>query len=396
MDGRMKDIVVLGAGHWVKGQYARALQPYRRREECGVFFVYNTSYAEAAGLRPDDAQRYNRYTLQNVKEFEAWGATCLNVAEPEAREILKGISPYAVFVVTPDDTHCEMVEEWLDRALNIIVEKPFDVDHERIRRLRRTLKDSPVLSNVWGFDHYLVRANQFVKMKGYLGFDEHLEGQIHEFRFHMLEAGEGGLPQRSASLQSGLIMDMGSHTPALILPFGNPNTISLDYVKAGVYGPGGEVRTSGRELIVSGMETFAKIRFNFTSVFGDAVRATACVGKCVGDQDEKFVEVIGGRNRDRIVRLDLSSFIVDFFGGENPGPTTSLFSDPVHLLVREVLAERHPTSLALFDPLAGQNIMARLNEWRRPIIRHLQDGKQLGEYAAGSSLDHIISNLESL
>ena len=41
----LKAVVVLGAGNWVKQQYAKAFQPYRQREECGVFIVYDTGYA---------------------------------------------------------------------------------------------------------------------------------------------------------------------------------------------------------------------------------------------------------------------------------------------------------------------------------------------------------------
>jgi hypothetical protein len=123
-----------------------------------------------------------------------------------------------------------MVEQWLEQAENITVEKPFDIDHERIRRLRNEMTRRRSPAKVWGFDHYLVRANQFVKMKRYLGFDDHLERQIYEFRFHMLESEPRSLEERAASLQTGLVMDMGSHTPALVLPFGDPNTIRLDAV----------------------------------------------------------------------------------------------------------------------------------------------------------------------
>ncbi len=392
----MKEIIVLGAGSWVREQYARALKPYRLRGECGVFFVYDTGYAQRMGLGVEEAEQYNRYTLSNVGEFESWGATCIDLADESGREHLKGLSPYAVFVVTPDNTHCDMVEEWLDRASNIFVEKPFDIDHERIRRLHEKVNSGGLICDVWGFDHYLVRANQFVKMKEHLGFDAHLGGKIHQFRFNMLEAGEAGIERRAASLQSGLIMDLGSHTPALVLAFGDPGSISFDYVKAGVYEPGGGVLSSGRNLIMSGMETFAEVKFSFTSVFGDLVDATVCVGKCVGLQDEKYVEVVGGADRDRAVRLDMKSCIVDFGGGDSLRPVTSLFSNPIELLIREVMAERHPESLALFDLRMGQSIVERLNEWRQPIIEHVGKGNKLEGYTAGDSLDQILSGLSPL
>jgi hypothetical protein len=126
------------------------------------------------------------------------------------------------------------------------------------------------------------------------------------------------------------------------------------------------------------------------------VEATACVGKSVGKDDEKYVEVIGGQNRDRKVRLDLTNFIVDLIGGDNPGPVTSLFHSPVHLLVREVMLERASDTLALFDPGVGQDIVARLNEWRRPILDFVQSGTQLQGYLARASLNDILSTLDHL
>jgi predicted dehydrogenase len=263
----LKAVVVLGAGNWVKQQYAKAFQPYRQREECGVFIVYDTGYAATMRFTGAEADRYNQHTLRNVQEFAQWGASCLDLANPTHRQQLMGLSPYVIFVATPDNTHCDMVEQWLEQAENIIVEKPFDIDHERIRRLRNEMTRRRSPAKVWGFDHYLVRANQFVKMKRYLGFDDHLERQIYEFRFHMLESEPRSLEERAASLQTGLVMDMGSHTPALVLPFGDPNTIRLDPVKAGVYKPdpasrqykrrpasanvwGSRMRSTSRSLVV--------------------------------------------------------------------------------------------------------------------------------------------------
>jgi hypothetical protein len=92
----------------------------------------------------------------------------------------------------------------------------------------------------------------------------------------------------------------------------------------------------------------------------------------------------------------LSNYIIDFIGGNNPGPVTSLFSNPVSLLVREVMAGRHPNLLALFDPGVGQDIVARLNEWRRPIIDRVERGSPLQEYMAGETLEKVLDALQPL
>jgi len=101
-------------------------------------------------------------------------------------------------------------------------------------------------------------------MREYLHFDKHMEGQILEFRCHMLESTDRGMVERSAGIQSGIIMDMASHIPALVLPFGDPNTIRLDSVKAGIYEsyPEEGINSSGREIVKSGMETFSEIKFS--------------------------------------------------------------------------------------------------------------------------------------
>lgn len=155
-----KQIVVVGAGNWVKEAYAEALKPYQERGICNVFFLYDTSYAtKARKFTKREIDKYNRFTLGNTRDFESWEATCLDLVDPINIERIKRIVPDVVFVVTADDTHCDVAEEWLDRAALIIVEKPFDENHERIRKLRSKIKELKKEDVVRGFDHYLVRAN---------------------------------------------------------------------------------------------------------------------------------------------------------------------------------------------------------------------------------------------
>lgn len=79
----LKQVVVLGAGNWVKEQYAKALRPYQERGECKVFIVYDTRYAAARrGLTAEQIKRYNQFTLDNVREFKAWGAAWSNARPP--------------------------------------------------------------------------------------------------------------------------------------------------------------------------------------------------------------------------------------------------------------------------------------------------------------------------
>jgi len=395
--GTPKQIVVLGAGTWVREQYAPALKPHREAGRCRVFVLFDSGYSKHDDrLSSAEQLKYNATTLRNVEGFEAWGATCLDLADRKAARFAQGIAPHTAFVVTPDDTHCDVVQDWANRASNIIVEKPFDVDAERIRHLRARLEGSSC--DVAGFDHYLVRANQFAKVSEALGIDAYLEGRLHSFAFHMLESGDRGMEERQASLQSGLLIDMAVHGEAMLLPFGAPNTVRLDGVKAAVYEPCPEkgVTSSGSKLLRSGMETFSEVRFGFTSKYGDDAEGIIRVGKCVGEEDEKFVEVVGGKDHDRKVRLDMRSCIVDRFGGKEEGPFTSLFRNPVHLLVREVIEGRSATSLALFPPEEAQDIITRVSEWRLPIVAFVQQGGTLASYPARMPLAEILKRATEL
>jgi len=384
-DNVKKQIAVLGAGAWVRDQYAPALKPYCEAGGCELFIVYDSRYGGAT---------YNDAIAKNVRGFERWGAICLDIANLDAQEKVERLEPLAVFVVTPDATHCDMVEDWLDRADSIIVEKPFDVDHKRIRELRANI--DRYSCTVRGFDHYLVRANQFAKGRDRLAVDRHLEWTLKSFTLHMLEADDRRLVGRQASLRSGMVLDMGVHGIALLSAFGDPVTIQLRGVKAGVYEPNKGITTSGRELLPSGMETFAEIRFDFTSIYGEAATGIVRVGKCVGERDEKYVEIVGGKDGNRKIRLDMQSLLVDFSGGGVEGPITSLFCNPVHLLVREVIGERANKTLALFTPAEAERIIEAVNDWRDPIIARVRKGGELDPYPGGESLDTILKFLQPL
>jgi len=383
-----KQIVVLGAGSWVKDRYAPALRPYCEDGRCGLFVVYDTDFA-------GDADAYNERTRENVREFTSWGATCLDLASPETHDKLAGIAPHTVFVVTPDETHCVAVSEWLGRAANIIVEKPFDVDAERIRRLRTRIDGSS--TKVWGFDHYLVRANQFVRMREYLGVDDFLEEKVTSFTFHMFEASDRGMRERAPSLQQGMILDMAIHAQAMLLPFVGAGGVRLDGVHAGIY-DGDKARgiAPGRSIMRSGMETAAEVRFRFDTVYGTEARGVVRVGKCVGARDDKRTWVVGGERGDRTVCLDLGSQIVDFEGGGVSGPVTSLFARPVALLVREVMEGRSADSLALFSPEVAQEMVSRTAAWRRPIVDFVEGGGELATYPACTPFEAFRERLTPL
>ncbi len=378
-----KIVAVLGAGQWVRRAYAPTLEFLQDRGMCATYFAYDGRFGSPAG-RAD--------TAANVAYFERWGATCLDIAEKENRARLEALSAHAVFVVTPDHTHCDAAEAWLGRAESIYVEKPFDVDSEKIRRL--LLK--PHSEQIWGFDHYLIRANQFTLMEDYLRLSDHLEGRIARFVFHMLEPSDDGLKERQHSIQGGMVMDMGSHVLALVIPFGDPRTVRLQSVKAGVYSQSKDVESDGREIFSKGRESFAEVRFRFTSIFGDQVDAIARVGKCVDRWPDKALEIIGGREGDRRIRLDFDACTVHCDGGAFPGPRAPLYHEPVAFMIREVVAGMGAAPVAVFAAEKGQDIVERLTGWTTPIRQAVKGGRRLETYPGGAPLEEILERLPVL
>src|SRR5262249_36281574 len=150
------------------------------------------------------------------------------------------------------------------------------------------------------------------------------------------------------------------------LPFGKINTIQTIEVKAGWYVGADkymmkEKDASGQSIYQGGRETFAAISIIFESGFsGQSVKGEIRVGKNVGKQEEKFVEVTGVNGCK--IRIDLTTYFVDWIDNHgNITPDAHLFANPIHLLVREVIAGRPLKSL--FEPDRGREIVATLEEW---------------------------------
>lgn len=406
-----KQVVVMGCGDWAK-KYAKALQPYVERKECHVIFCYDSRAGH--NLTPKQYHRYLRGILANVGDFELWGdgCQCWDVADGRTMERLQGLRLHAVFIVTPDATHCSYAKSFLAHARHIVVEKPFDATSANVSTLIDALSgmpDTPAVAEVWGFDHYLVRAHEFVawtdltitrsgeslsgqqaRGDGYLAF---LGGDVTHFRFHMLEGKSRGVEERAPSLQNGLIMDMAPHALALVLPFGFVESIETTSVRAAMY-EGSELYMRPQDDLKGGRETFAAIGLTFKSaISGRMVSGEVRVGKGVGKQDEKFAEVTGA-NGNRI-RIDLATFIVDYIDADTSKvrPVTHLFAEPIDLLVREIMADRPLASL--FPPETGHTVVAVLERWCEPVTDYLQH-TALPFYKRGDSSETIVERVEPL
>lgn len=205
-----------------------------------------------------------------------------------------------VFIVAPDQFHCQIAEFWLSRLTpkgKIFIEKPLDASVQSALRLKEKIGKDKV---IYAFDHYLARAEPFLRDK-----TKYLKrvGSIRKFEFHILEP-FGIPPNRVKTLDKGVIFDLFSHVLALVARVINSSTtafdqrISLKQVKAAKY----------IDCPISG-ESFAWITFSI-----DDVPITAIVGKCVATSEDKFMTLHGTTGRIELDFVKNEFFIIDSRG----------------------------------------------------------------------------------
>src|SRR5687768_13588352 len=130
-----------GCGRWAM-EYLPAIKALAR-PDLGVFFTYDSTFGLDANAERLPARLYAQYlqaTLRNVETIQKAGFACWDVkdmlfrlrGEPYGGRAMLPASVDAVFVLTPDRTHCDVAEYWLGRAAQVFVEKPFDVSRARV------------------------------------------------------------------------------------------------------------------------------------------------------------------------------------------------------------------------------------------------------------------------
>lgn len=231
-----------------------------------------------------------------------------------------------VFVATPDRTHCEVAEFWLERLSQhgkIFIEKPLDASIYRARVLKRKIGERHI---IYGFNHYLARAYPFLQAK-----DVYLEkiGQIKKIEFHILES--SGIPlNRAKSLEKGVIFDLFGLALPLIDAILNvkcsPAAVKLEEVKAARY----------VDAPISG-ETFTWIK----SHVGD-VEVESVVGACVGISDDKCMKIHGSKGQIKLDLLADEFFIFDSQGSRKE--QENLNPRHVESFLEEILQGREPLS----------------------------------------------------
>lgn len=233
---RPLSLIVEGIGDVVRLFYSPALKKLKEdlaKQNRDVFIIF----VDVSGYWKNnyDLSRKMQGIIQSVRN---WGAAYLDKSDPNDFKKYKALTADAVFIATPDVTHCEIAEEWLGpprRCHQIFIEKPLDRDLNATRRLLGKLKayDDSVLA----FDHYRARMLPTkTSLNIILGF---LENKLKNFTFYFLEDHSGsdtkygdtlmkqGLTNRNGPVENerrveavreGLILDM---MPLIFLPSWN-------------------------------------------------------------------------------------------------------------------------------------------------------------------------------
>ena len=107
-----------------------------------------------------------------------------------------------VFIVTPDNSHCEVAQSWLKRLSpngKGFIEKPLDSSPDQAEELRKHTRKGK--DNVFVFDHYLAKAYPFFRIKNDL---LNKAGNVRKIYFNILENSK--IPShREKTLDKGVI-----------------------------------------------------------------------------------------------------------------------------------------------------------------------------------------------
>jgi predicted dehydrogenase len=387
-----KPIVVCGAGDWVKKQYAPAVKHLGEERGCPIAIAYDSRYIDSwVRLPGPERRRYQNAIDTNVASFRSSGLRCLDIAAPKDADELASLTPSVVFVVTPPELHCRIADEWLTRAGTVVVEKPFDTDLAAVEGMVHRLRCDASHPDLLAFDHYLVRAEPLRALwqTGWLA--EFLEGEICHWSFEMVESStDEEIISRMPALQSGMVMDQCAHGMALLWLCGDPATIDVESVKAGVYqaNPQLGVATCARDLMPDGMETFAEATFTFTSVFGKQSPGRIRVGKFV-EGSRKLLLVIGGRAGDRVVTADFVDNRLTCSRGNAVAVEGALPGDAVATMVRTIVDNEARPSAGLMRVDEAAGVVVALTKIHEPIVARVRNGLPLAQYVAGTSAEEV-------
>ena len=215
----------------------------------------------------------------------------LDKANPAHLQYYQSLRPGVVFVVTPDYTHSPLCQGYLDRAMTIFVEKPFDANWENVRSLLEARGRTGLDTEIYALDHYRFYSwhlrDLLKDATAWLG------GALREARFFLTEP-KPVEAHRIRALQYGLMLDLLPHGLGMLAFFGKLESLDeFEVLEVGRY----------EEAPISN-ETYAHVRFTFEdySDNGWRVPCEAWVGKGL-EVGRKYFEVIGKSGRSVLITL---------------------------------------------------------------------------------------------
>lgn len=279
-----------------------------------------------------------------------------------------------VFIVTPDRSHCQIAEFWLERLApkgRIFIEKPLDASVGSGLKLKEKIEETGE-ETVFAFDHFLADAYPFLQNKvSYLGEI----GEIRKIECNILEPDKIP-PEREKTLDKGMIFDLFCHVLALVGAVVKQNS---SYSEARFQGIKLDVKAARYVGCPISGETFSLIKF----MVNNDVEVTSAVGKCVGTFEDKFMELHGANGK---VKLD---FIRDEFAifdaQDKLLKKEKLLADYVETYLGKLLpGKKQPLSLPgvlSFD--AAFEILTILDEAKRQVDK-------MPEYQCNESIGEIL------
>lgn len=412
----MKTLVIEGIGDIVSRAVAAAAEKLKI-DIPNLRVVFTDDSKHWAGQTRTDR-------MNTVRRLRQWGADFLDKSDADQLaqyHALLDAEVDAVLIETPDRTHIELAQHWLQGNCKwIYIEKPLTTHHDLdgARRWVDTLKQTPKdHARVLSFDHYRARVHAHFRYAEHMDWLLSIIGELRSFRFYFLEDHSGTDERFKAAQQSrgrtfvdrngpienegrvdalrhGLILDLMPHVLSVLEYFGDPSGIEVSTIQPGIYAG---VDYEYRNKAGIDNETFAAVGFSFKDNVDRLVDGAAYVGKGIYGSanyrhmngNVKVLEVEGESGRK--LEFDFHYHTISVIENEQRIPLFDLERDSYYYLLTDIAFRIHKgTRLGLSVEMATI-ILDKLAE-----MKSFFDPNSLATYRLGDGAGSTPPLLEDL
>jgi hypothetical protein len=408
--------IVIGTGNIVVGRengYLRAAENAHAQTGAQFYFVDNSEFFSSDRQADIDEITKRGFTFHDVRPRLA-GETWYDVLG----RLLNQISPDAVIIATPDETHIPIAREVLRRDPGIprvIIEKPLSHSLDEAEQFATLLREQSWEKRVFVVDHFRARFPQ-IAAPSLARILTHLGGAISSAHVYYLEDGSGGARDgaiesidRVRTLDHGVaFLDLLPHALGLF-QFADYELkgLTLFDIDAGKYvGVDGD---PNRPSLIR-EETFGRARYHFDSqVQNRRMRFDISVymGKGIRGHDLAGVRYVENVKLIYLTGLDPSRSVLIDLGSKQAGPTLRE-ANAIHLLERQpdgnwVLPAENSIPLVgrpyqamvqmeVTDPRSNHGVMpfGAAMQMQRHLARALELRNQRYHAADGSSRPYLL------